>query len=72
MFFDGDLLKQIKDAEQKKLNNKVKVAKGTKERYDATEKELERLRQKRDNLNVQIQALEAKQKARKKQIENMI
>lgn len=63
---------QIRRAASKKVENKIKVVRGTRERYDATQKELEKLKQKRDNLDVQIQALEAKQAARRKQLENMI
>jgi BMFP domain-containing protein YqiC len=63
---------QIRNANSKKVENKIKVVRGTRERYDSTQKELEKLKQKRDNLNVQIQALEAKQAARRKQLENMI
>lgn len=63
---------QIRNANRKKVENKIKVVRGTQERYDSTQKELEKLKQKRDNLNVQIQALEAKQAARRKQLENMI
>lgn len=71
MFFEGNLEAQIRAATNKKTENKIKVAKGTKERYDATQKELENLRTKRDKLNVQIQALEAKQAARLQQLENL-
>lgn len=63
---------QIRNANSKKVENKIKVVRGTRERYDSTQKELEKLKQKRDNLDVQIQALEAKQAARRKQLENMI
>lgn len=63
---------QIRNANSKKVENKIKVVRGTRERYDSTQKELEKLKQKRDNLSVQIQALEAKQAARRKQLENMI
>jgi BMFP domain-containing protein YqiC len=63
---------QIRNANSKKVENKIKVVRGTRERYDSTQKELEKLKQKRDNLNVQIQALEAKQAARRKQLENMV
>lgn len=64
-----DLEKLIQDAVQSKAERKVRVVKGTLERFEATEFELQKLITKRDNLNVQIQALQAKQAARKKQLE---
>lgn len=65
------LEKQILEAQKQKAARKIKNLRGTKERYLSTQTELERLIRKRDNLNVQIQSLQAKQQARLNQLQNL-
>lgn len=66
-----DLDSKIKEASTRKVKTQQKIARGTLERFNATEQELKRLRAKRDNLDVQIKSLEAKQAARRAQLQNL-